>query len=60
MALSDLERLYEFLLPVKESVVAQVVQVLAKAPISLLTNPRICEQLFQFEPREMRRILVGE
>jgi len=26
----------------------------------LLTNPRIGEQLFQFEPCEVRRILVGE
>lgn len=26
----------------------------------LLTNPRIGEQLFQFEPREVRRILVGQ
>ena len=34
-------------------------QALTKAPIVLLTNPRIDEQLFQFEPREVRRILVG-
>ncbi|WP_284993740.1 type II toxin-antitoxin system RelE/ParE family toxin, partial [Escherichia coli] len=26
----------------------------------LLTNPRVGEQLFQFEPREVRRILVGQ
>jgi len=26
----------------------------------MLTNPRIGEQLFQFEPREVRRILVGQ
>jgi hypothetical protein len=25
-----------------------------------LTNPRVGEQLFQFEPREVRRILVGQ
>ena len=36
------------------------VQALTKAPTILLTNPRIGEQLFQFEPREVRRILVGE
>lgn len=47
-ALSDLVRLYEFLAPVN------------KPSTILLTNPRIGEQLFQFEPREVRRILVGE
>jgi len=26
----------------------------------LLTNPRLGEQLFQFEPREVRRLLVGK
>ncbi len=59
-ALSDLTRLYEFLAPINRSAAARVVQQLAKAPTNLLTNPRIGEQLFQFEPREVRRILVGE
>lgn len=35
-------------------------QALIKAPETLLTNPRVGEQLFQFEPREVRRILVGQ
>lgn len=56
---SDLVRLYEFLAPVNQSAAARAVQALTKAPVSLLTNPRIGEQLFQFEPREVRRILVG-
>lgn len=34
-------------------------QALTKAPSTLLTNPRIGEQLFQFDPHEVRRILVG-
>lgn len=38
----------------------RVMQTLTRAPTILLTNPRIGEQLFQFEPREVRRILVGE
>lgn len=25
----------------------------------MLTNPRIGDQLFEFEPREVRRLLVG-
>lgn len=59
-ALSDLARLYEFLAPANKPAGARAVQTLAKAPTILLTNPRIGEQLFQFEPREVRRILVGD
>lgn len=58
-ALSDLSRLYEFLAPVNQPAAARAVQALTKAPSILLTNPRIGEQLFQFEPREVRRILAG-
>ncbi|MDR3435674.1 type II toxin-antitoxin system RelE/ParE family toxin [Telmatospirillum sp.] len=58
-ALSDLARLYEFLASVNKSAAAHAVQALTKAPTILLTNPRIGEQLFEFEPREVRRILVG-
>lgn len=58
-ALSDLARLYEFLAPVNKSAAAQAVQALTNAPTILLTNSRVGEQLFQFAPREVRRILVG-
>lgn len=59
-ALSDLARLYEFMAPVNKSAAARAVQALTKAPTSLLIDPRVGEQLFQFEPREVRRILVGQ
>ena len=59
-ALSDLVRLYEFLAPVNNPAAARVVQALSKAPTNLLTNAHIGEHLFQFEPREVRRILVGQ
>jgi plasmid stabilization system protein ParE len=59
-ALSDLTRLYEFLAPVTKPAAARAVQALVKAPTTLLTHPRIGEQLFQFEPREVRRLLVGQ
>ncbi|MBL8388125.1 MAG: type II toxin-antitoxin system RelE/ParE family toxin [Hydrogenophaga sp.] len=59
-ALSDLVRLYEFLAPVNKPAAARAVQALTKAPTVLLANPRIGEQLFQFEPREVRRILVKD
>ncbi len=58
-ALSDLVRLYEFLTPVNQSAAAYTVQTLTETPAILIKNPRIGEQLFQFEPREVRRILVG-
>ena len=58
-ALSDLSRLYEFLAPVNQLAAARTVQSLAAAPATLLTNPRIGEKLEEFEPREVRRILVG-
>ncbi|MGL4713995.1 MAG: type II toxin-antitoxin system RelE/ParE family toxin [Shewanella sp.] len=59
-ALSDLARLYEFLALANKPAAARAVQALTQAPTVLLANLRIGEQLFQFEPREVRRILVGE
>ena len=59
-AQEDLARLYEFLAPVNQPAAARAVQALIKAPETLLTNPRVGEQLFQCEPREVRRILVGQ
>ncbi|MDQ1314542.1 MAG: hypothetical protein QG662_651 [Pseudomonadota bacterium] len=58
-ALSDLVRLYEFLAPVNKHAAARTVQVLTAAPSGLLANPRIGERLDEFDPREVRRILVG-
>ena len=49
-ALSDLTRLYEFLASVNPPAASRVVQALTKAPASLLTNPRIGEQLFHPNP----------
>ncbi|MEW6363636.1 MAG: type II toxin-antitoxin system RelE/ParE family toxin [Acidobacteriota bacterium] len=56
---SDLERLFEFLAPVNRRAAARAVQVLAAAPKRLLEHPRMGERLEEFEPREVRRILVG-
>ena len=58
-ALSELERLYEFLAPVNKRAAARVVQSLTAAPASLLDNARIGEKLEEFEPREVERLLVG-
>jgi len=58
-AVSDLARLYEFLAPVNREAAARTVQALTGALNSLLANPRIGEKLEEFNPREVRRILVG-
>ena len=58
-ALADLARLYEFLATVNRSAAARTVQSLTVAPTNLLDNPRIGERLEEFDPREVRRILVG-
>ena len=58
-ALADLARLYEFLAPANRSAAARTVQSLTIAPTKLLDNPRLGEKLEEFEPREVRRLLVG-
>jgi plasmid stabilization system protein ParE len=59
-ALSDLTRLYEYLAPVNQKAAANAVQSLTTAPTLLLDNPHIGEQLFQFEPREVRRFIIKQ
>jgi plasmid stabilization system protein ParE len=59
-ALSDLARLYEFLAPASQPAAARAVQALVAAPAELLKNPRIGAKLGEFEPREVRRIFVGQ
>ncbi len=58
-AFSDLTRLHEFLALVNRSAAARAVQSLTAAPLRLLATPRIGERLEEFDPREVRRILVG-
>ena len=38
---------------------ARTVQMLTAAPGNLIVNPRIGERIEEFDPREVRRILVG-
>ncbi len=58
-ASSDLVRLHEHLRPVAPEAAARLVQQLARAPDRLLDYPRIGERLAAYEPREVRRIIVG-
>ncbi|MBL1275811.1 MAG: type II toxin-antitoxin system RelE/ParE family toxin [Ectothiorhodospiraceae bacterium] len=58
-ALSDLNRLFEFLAPVNQQAAAKTVQSLTAAPMRIIDQPRIGERLDEFEAREVRRLLVG-
>ena len=58
-AISDVTRLYTFLASVNQATAVRTVQSLTSAPTSLLANPRLGESLEEFEPREVRRILVA-
>jgi plasmid stabilization system protein ParE len=58
-ALSDLVRLYDFLAAINKQAAARVVQALTAAPMRLMEHPYIGEKLEGFDPREVRRILVG-
>jgi len=58
-ALDDLARLYEFLEAANKPAAARTMQSLTAAPTRLLEQPYIGEKLEEFEPREVRRILVG-
>ena len=59
-ALSDRVRPYEFLAAVNQPAAAHTMQTLTIALATLLNIPRIGEQLFEFEPHEVRRIIVGQ
>ncbi len=59
-ALSDLARLHEFLALANPQAAVHTVQSLTGAPTRLLENPRIGEKLEEFDPREVRRIFVGQ
>lgn len=58
-ALDDLARLYDFLASVNKPAAARTVKALVGAPQRLPEHPRLGEQLDEFAPREVRRLLVG-
>lgn len=58
-ALSDVVRLYEFLAIKDKHAAVRTVQSLSGAPDRLLDQARIGEKLEEFEPREVRRIIIG-
>lgn len=58
-ARDDLKRLHDFLAKSNESAAAKAIRALVAAPERLLAQPRIGETLEGFEPREVRRWLIG-
>ncbi len=58
--MADLARLHDFLAPVNPRAAARVQQSLVAVTSRLLDQPRIGEKLVQYEPREVRRVLVGK
>ncbi len=58
-AVGDLVRLHDFLAPVNQGAAARVLQSLAKVAGRLTDQPRIGEKLDRYDPREVRRVLVG-
>jgi plasmid stabilization system protein ParE len=58
-AVSDLARLNDFLTPVNRSAAARVLQSLTAAAGRLGERPRIGQKLGRYEPREVRRVIVG-
>lgn len=59
-SLFDLNRLYEFLEPVNHYAANKSVLSLTQAAHRLLENPRLGVRLHEFEPREVRRIIVNK
>ena len=58
-AQGDLVRLHAFLASVNPHAATNVMQRLVAAPLRLLSHPRLGEQLEEFQPREVRQIIVG-
>lgn len=56
---SDLVRIHEFLQPVHPPAAARAVRSLAAAAKRISARPRLGARLPGFEPREVRRIIVG-
>lgn len=59
-ALSDLERLRAFLDPVNPKAAGKAVLSLVLASAKLLEQPRRGARLEEFNPRDVRRVLVGD
>ncbi len=58
-AVSDLLRVHEFLEPLNPQAAAKTVQSLTNAALRLSAHPRIGRRLRQYDPREVRRLVIA-
>ena len=58
-ALSDLTRLYDFISAWNEEAANRVMHSIIQAADRLLEQPRLGELCAEFEPRKVRRVIVG-
>lgn len=59
-ARSDLVRLHEFVQAVSAPAAARIVRRIVAGAKRIPAYPRLGAKLVQFEPREVRRVLVGD
>lgn len=59
-ARSDLVRLHEFLHPVNVLAAVRVVRQIVAGVKRIPTHPRLSSRLAEFEPREVRRAVIGD
>lgn len=59
-ALADMGRLHAFLADVNPAAAAKVVQAWVQGAGGLQDNPRLGMRLNEIDPREVRRIVVGQ
>lgn len=60
LALLDLTRFHEFLAPKSRKAAADVPRALRLVVRKLIEYPRLGERLDRFDPREVRRLLIGD
>lgn len=58
-AIEDVERVHRFLAKVDPVAAAAAVQTLVAAPVNLITWPRSGAALTDYEPREVRHLILG-
>ena len=57
---SDLVRLHEFLRPVNPAAAVHAIRQLVAGAKRIPAHPRLGVRLSEFDPREVRRVLVGD
>lgn len=57
---ADLMRLHEFLQPVNPAAAARAVRQLVAGAKRIPRHPRLGARLHEFDPREVRRVVVGD